>query len=339
MELYGGAFVPIRIVSWAIANLTKNKERDFFMNPKFTNVFESFGLSICGNYGYGVIQGYETNVALRMLDNVAPVLIHISCYTSIDQKRAIEQVFKNAKIKSFRIFPSNYGVAIGLNDITVNKLLKRVPDILNLVFQTLKAQGALDARYCPICGKEMKPETTQKVAFDGFIFHFDKECISSINQTIESENKNFEQAPNNYFKGFLGALAGGFIGAVVSMILYMVGFVSAFSAFVAIWLGVFFYKRFKGKPNKMMIVIVSLTTLVCMAGSVFGIYLSVATAAAREANLGIGAFEAFSLIMQDAEISASFFKDLAMTLFFSLVGIGYEIFALAKSIKRQKAIQ
>jgi len=309
------------------------------MNKKFSSFFESYGMSIVGNVGYGMIQGYETNVALRMLDNVAPVLIQISFFASPEQKQAIEQIFKNAKIKFFRVMFTPLGMTIGLNDITVNRLIKRMPDLMKFIYQTIKDNGALDNRYCPICGKEMTPETSKKIYVDGFAMVLDQDCLAQINQAIETDNKNFEAAPNNYFKGFLGALAGGFVGAVVSVILYFVGFVSALSALVAIGLGVFFYKRFKGKPDKVMVVIVSLTTLVCMVGSVFGIYFSVGVAAAREANLAISGFEAFSLMMQDAEISASFISDLLMTLFFSVLGIGYEIFALAKSVKRQKPIQ
>ncbi len=308
------------------------------MNKKFSSLFESFGMSVIGNIGYGLIQGYETNVALRMLDNVSPVLIQIAFFATPEQKNAIGQTFTNAKIKNFRVTFTDFGMTIGLNDITTNRLIKRMPDLMKFIYQTIQNNGALDSRHCPICGKELKPETSKKIYVNGFAMVLDQDCLTLINKSIETDNKNFEAAPNNYFKGFLGALAGGFVGAVVSVILYMVGFVSALSALVAIVLGVYFYKRFKGKPNKVMIVIVSLTTLVCMAGSVFGIYFSVGVAAAREANLAISGFEAFSLMMQDAEISASFISDLMMTLLFSLVGIGYEIYALAKSVKRPKTI-
>jgi len=309
------------------------------MNKKFLELFTGYGMTITGNNGYGLIKGYETNVVIRMFDNISPVTIHISCYTTSEQKRAIEQAFRAAGIKYFKFAFTDFGVTIGLNDITGIRLIKRMPDLLNQLYSFLSDNGALGAQYCPVCGNELNPDTRKKAMVDGFTFYLDHDCILNLNKGINAENQDFQEAPNNYVNGFVGALLGGIIGAVIAVVLYMIGFVSSISAFVAVLSGVYFYKKFHGKPNMMMIAIVAVTTLACMVGSVFVIYISVAAVAAEEANLALSAIEAFRLLMQDAEFSQFFVSDLGLSLLFSALGIGYQVYALSKAIKRRKAIQ
>ncbi len=309
------------------------------MNKKFSELFSGYGMSINGNYAYGLIKGYETNVVIRMFDNISPVTLHVSCYTTPEQTRAIEQTFLRASLKFFRFAFTDYGVSFGLNDITAGKLIKRMPSILNQIFSTLADNGALDSKYCPVCGNELSVENSKKTKVDGFSIQMDQACISALNNSINAENKDFEEAPNNYVNGFFGAMLGGFIGAIIAIGLYMIGFVSSISAFVAVLTGVFFYKKFHGKPNMMMIAIVALTTLAWMVGSVFIIYISVAYMAVQEANMTLTALEGFKLLMQDSEFAGFFSSDLSLTLLFSLLGIGYQTYALTKAIKRKKAIQ
>lgn len=219
------------------------------MNKGFSELFQSYGMTINGNNAYGQIKGFETNVIIRMLDNLSPVTVHVSCYTTSEQKRAIERSLQAAAIKFFRFSFTDFGIKLGFNDITAGKLIKRLPDLLNQIFGTLSEQGALSAKYCPVCGNEMVYESTKKANVDGFSITLSSDCIENLNKSIAEENKDFTEAPNNYLEGFFGALLGGVIGGIIAFILYMVGFVSAISAFVAALLGAYFYKKFHGNPT------------------------------------------------------------------------------------------
>lgn len=309
------------------------------MNKKFAELFTGYGMVINGNCAYGMIQGYETNVVVRMLDNVAPVTIHFSCHTTSPQKGAIEHAFRVAAIKFFRYSFTEYGISLGLNDITAARLIKRMPELLNQFIGILSENGALDSRYCPVCGNELVPETSKKVLVEGFSISLDEECVANLNKAISAENRDFEEAPNNYLGGFVGALLGGLIGAGIAVVLYLVGFVSSISAFISVILGVFFYKQFHGKPDVTMIVMVAITTLACMAGAVLGIYIYVAGNAAVEAGVPLSTMEAFQLCMQDSEFSRYFYADLGLSMFFSILGIGFQIYALTKAVKRKKEIR
>lgn len=264
--------------------------------------------------------------------------MHVSFYATDEQKRSIESAIRNLALKFFVMQFSPYGISLGFNDLTVSRLLKRLPSVLDAIFGILSDNGALKSEFCPVCGKPLEESNSKKCNIDGFSITIDNDCVNTINTVINTENEDFNNAPNNYFKGFLGALIGGLAGAAVSVLLYLVGFVSSISAVIAIVLGAFLYQKFHGKPNKGMIIIVSLTTLVLLSATVPAIYIVAAGIAAKSEGFNMSAIEAFNICMRDAEFSRMLYTDLALILLFSAIGIGFEIFVLSKKIKRKKNI-
>ena len=308
------------------------------MNSKFTAFFSGYNMTVNGNYAYGTVNGYETNALVVMLDNIAPVKIHVSFYATDDQKRSIEATIRNLALKYFTMRFSPYGLSLGFNDITANRLLKRLPEVLNTIYGILSENGALKCEYCPVCGNLLDAENSKKCNIDGFTITIDNDCVNTINTVISAENQDFANAPNNYLKGFIGAFIGGLAGAAVSVLLYIVGFISSISAVIAIVLGTFLYQKFHGKPNKMMIVIVSLTSLVLLAATIPAIYIVAAGIAVKEIGVSMSAIEAFNICMQDTEFARGFYCDLGLIVLFSALGTVFEIFVMAKQIKRKKNI-
>ena len=306
------------------------------MNKKLTAFLTERGLTVDKNNAYGMLDGYETNIVYRPFDNVSPLFFHISCYTTDEQKRAIQQTLNAASIKYLKFAFSAYGLEVGLNDLTLGKLLKRLGDVLDKICSTLTDNGALGIGYCPVCGNALDFEQSKKCNVDGLTISIDNNCVDNINNLISAENKDFEAAPNNYLRGFAGAFIGGLVGVAIAVGFYVVGFISAISAFVAILLGEFLYRKFGGKPNKMMVVILSVTTFVMMMLAVVSIYL--VAAAIGAGKVGMDTFAYFELCMKDAEISAAFTRELILTAVFSVIGCGYEIFMLVKRIKRKTNI-
>lgn len=308
------------------------------MNKKFTAFFTGYNMSVNGNYAYGTVNGYETNANIAMMDASFPVRIHISFYATDENKRNIESAIRNLALKYFHMEFSPYGLSMGFNDITVNKLLNRLPSVLDTIFAILSSNGALKSDCCPVCGNPINKENSQTRDIDGYKITIDNDCVKAINSVISEENNDFETAPNNYFKGFLGAFIGGLAGAVLSIILNFVGFVSSVSVIVSIVLGTFLYQKFHGKPNKVMILIVSLTSMIMQAATIPAIYIAAAGIAAESKGISMSALEAFKLCMRDSQFSTLFYADLALVLLFSALGTVYEIFVLSKKIKRRKNI-
>lgn len=308
------------------------------MNKKFGAFFTNYGMTINGKYAYGNINGYEVNAYLKTLDTVAPLNIHFSCKLDHDTKNKIEAYLRDAKIKFFSFSFTTFGLAIGLNDITMAALIKRLPAIIDQITNCLKTNNVPGSEYCPVCGELLDPLTSQKCNVDNYFITLDNQCVANINAVIVEENQSFEQAPNNYFKGFLGALIGGLCGLIIAILLYSIGFISSFSAFIATIVGFFLYQKFGGKPNKLMIVIVTITTVVCMALSIFAIYIYAASTAAKSVGVDLNAFEAFGICMGEGEFAGLFIADLSLTLLFTAIGIIYQIIIKARALKRKKSI-
>lgn len=88
----------------------------------------------------------------------------------------------------------------------------------------------------------------------------------------------------------------------------------------------------------MMIVIVTITTVICMVLAILAVYLYAAKQAANEVGVSMSAFDAFSICMKDGEFSRLFIADLSLTLLFTGIGIIYQIIVMAKAVKRKKSI-
>lgn len=233
---------------------------------------------------------------------------------------------------------NKYGLWIGLDDMTAGKVADRTVRTINEVLGMLSNNGALGVGYCPVCGGYATAENSSTRNIDGLYITLDNDCVNMINESITQENLEFENAPNNYFKGFLGALIGAVAGAVVAIILNIIGFYAGISSFISVFVGILLYQKFGGKPNKMMLVIVTVTTFVMMVVAVLGIYITLAVGIATEYGVSIGAIEAFKACMQDEEFSRAFYADLAMTLLFTVIGCVTEIVKTSRKIKRSKNI-
>ena len=67
--------------------------------------------------------------------------------------------------------------------------------------------------YCPKCGEKLEDEVV--VTSIGILnFKMHPACKAELVKEDEKEEKSYIEAPNNYAKGFLGALIGGIVGVV-----------------------------------------------------------------------------------------------------------------------------
>jgi uncharacterized membrane protein len=234
---------------------------------------------------------------------------------------------------------SRYGLFVGLTGWTNSSLSKSLPTVIDKVFGCLLENGALAHSCCPICGMEMSEEERKKAEIEGITVSMHSNCIVERNSEIQVAEKSFNSAPNNYLKGFLGAVIGGLLGVGLTVILFNLGYVSAITAVVSVALGAYLYKRFGGKPNGTMIVIVSATTLISLLGTVFGLYMLAAYGLSLEAGDTYGMWESFSIYMKDEAFAASFRSDMLMVLLFTGIGLFWMVGSLRKSIKREKEIR
>lgn len=268
-----------------------------------------------------------------------PLKLHVSCYTTDEQKRKIGEALQSASTKGFVSAFTTYGIVVGLGCLTFGGLVKLLPDVMDTVFRIIGENGALGKEYCPVCGNLLGATAETPCEIEGMKIKIDADCVGKLNAAIRAENKALQETPDNCLKGFLGALIGGAVGAGVAAIIYNLGYISCWSAIIAILLGSFLYQKFGGKPSGKMIVIVSLTTVVCMLLSVFVCYLVAAGMAAAEEGINMGAFEAFAFLMEaDEEFARYFAVDLVCMLVFSAIGVFVEIGQLRQKIQKEKQL-
>jgi hypothetical protein len=309
------------------------------MNKKIKTYFEQLGLKIEGNNAYGDLYGYEVSANVAMLDQVSPVRIHVSFHASDEAKRLITNDLRDLKFKYFTYATDMYGITLGFNDpLTVGKLLKRMPDMLNKIFEVFNKYEVKGLGFCPVCGEQL-PEDAKKYRIEWSLISIDNNCISNLNQVIEAENQDFKEAPNNYLKGTFGALLGALVGAVAFIILFLIGYVSAITSLIAILLGTYLYKKLGGKPNAVMVVIVSITSISSMLLTLWGLYILIAQALVFDYNFTSTGMQAFNDMMTIPEFKSEFTTNLAMTFMFTMLGVVYQIIQLSKSVKRQSAIK
>ena len=303
------------------------------MNKKLLEAFSQAGVAFEKNRGYGVVNGFETNVKYG---TVAPIIIHFACYATDEQKRTILKALAAEKIAFANFLFDKFGLGLLINDWTGGTLAKRLSTVFEKICNVLTSNGALGVGYCPVCGNALDYENCKKCIIDGMSISIDNTCVDNINGQIDAENKLMDEAPNNYVRGFAGAFLGGLVGAALSVLFYYIGFISALSAFVAFIVGELLYRKFGGKPNKVMVLIICCTVFSMMITSVLGTYLVAAAMGAAE--VGMDTMEYFQLCMQDEEISLSFATDMILTILFTALGCGFEIYLLRKRMSRQKNI-
>lgn len=325
-------------------------KKENIMNKKIKEYFIAKGLVIEKNQGYGVINNYEVNLNVEMLHQVCPVQLHFSMHVEDDKKEQIINDLNSLGFKRITFEFTPYGLFVGLNDITVSKLMGKMDDILNKIFEVLDKYEIKKNDYCPKCGEKLEDEVV--VTSIGILnFKMHPACKAELVKEDEKEEKSYIEAPNNYAKGFLGALIGGIVGVVTFEIFISLNVISAISAFISVALGAFLYRKFGGKPNAVMPIMVSLVTLVFILGDLVFVYVRAADAYAQmEGSLVNGTgFSAFFDIMKGdyklveeltcKQFQSEFYSNLIVSIIFIILGAGYEVFIMFKNAKYQKSVK
>ncbi len=308
------------------------------MNKKVREFLAQHNLAVIGDNAYGVYNGFETNFVFSPATGRYPLFFHFSCYATDVQRQNILLTIGSENFKFLQVDFTLFGLSVAITGMTISSAVNTLEQTLNRICAILQENGALGIGYCPACGQALDLADSKKCNINGMTISIDNNCVDTINAQITEENKTFQQAPNNYLKGFAGALLGSLAGVAIAVVFYVLNFISAISSFVAVMLGSFLYKKFGGKPNKMMVVIVSLTSFVMMMLTIPAIYIVASGIIASQEGLDLSAFEAFAIVMQSPEGAKAFYLDLALTFVFTALGCGAEIYNLARSVKRQKNI-
>ena len=307
------------------------------MNKKLAAALQQHGMTVTGNSAYGTVQGYEMSLRAPSPMAQSAYFLHVSFYASEEKKQEAANEIARFGNK-LRVENSAYGLTITLPQpvFTLNPLIEAIGVLFEKLPALFKQKEIPGADVCPYDGNPMT-ENSRRCVMNGFFVTLNNDCIGSINKAIEEENRLFANAPNNYLQGICGALVGGVVGAALVIALYFMEYVASISAIIAVMLGAFLYRKFGGKPNAVMIVIVSVISLIFI---LIGYYAAVIIDIISEFSLDFGsAVELLNLnLAENPEFSKLFYTNLALLLVFTALGIGVMIFSLVRQIKRPKNI-
>ncbi len=307
------------------------------MNKKLAAALQQHGMTVTGNSAYGTVQGYEMSLRAPSPMEQSAYFLHVSFYASEEKKQEAANEIARFGNK-LRVENSAYGLTITLPQpvFTLNPLIEAIGVLFEKLPALFKQKEIPGADVCPYDGNPMT-ENSRRCVMNGFFVTLNNDCIGSINKAIEEEKRLFANAPNNYLQGICGALVGGVVGAALVIALYFMEYVASISAIIAVMLGAFLYRKFGGKPNAVMIVIVSVISLIFI---LIGYYAAVIIDIISEFSLDFGsAVELLNLnLAENPEFSKLFYTNLALLLVFTALGIGVMIFSLVRQIKRPKNI-
>ncbi len=315
------------------------------MFNKLTAFAEKYGMKQDGKmHYYGMMQGYETNLMCNSLANSAPYgfQMHISCYLNDEAKQELKSFEASKPMKIFKLDFTAYGIWIGFNGMTTGSALKGFETALEQILAILNKHSVKGSEYCPMCGEPLSADQSQKISVYDNTITLDKECAGKVEDYVAKEKANYEATPNNIKKGIWGALIGALVGLVITVILFFLNLISAWSPIVGILLGSFLYKKFGGKANGAMIGICFGFTLVFQILAIFLLHVSAANGLAITNGLTERGLDAFNYYMKSSTtigdgnqtFSGIFTYNMVLSTVFSVIGcvlVSIDIFRKAKA--------
>lgn len=276
-------------------------------------IYETLGLvEKEKNVFYGVYRGYELTLAVNQ-----QFFVHLNFFADGNIKAQAVRVFHTASNQTMtNVGVSVYGLAATVNGMTTNSIIKKITEKLDATIAYLNANEAKGVGYCPCCGEEC--DLLKTIRVNDVYVSLDDKCYNEVAKVAAVEEQQYNAQPNNYLKGFLGAILGAGIGAVAWIVLYYLGFLSALTAVLAVFLGNYFYVKFGGKANNVKNIIVAGVSLVVLVLACVGIYYVEVGSVIAANNLNMTPFE---LIFSDEELTGYFVYDMAMNVIFTIIGV------------------
>ena len=310
------------------------------MQKCITNALANYNFVYSGNNGYGRIDGYEVNVFNNPMDT-GPIFA-FSTFLPQSKKNDFITSVNSLKISLVQADAFEFGVMVKIGAMTGKQFEKKFPNVIEQILRILQELEAPKADVCPQSGEILDAENCKLATMPNtnFKFYLSQNAIETVNSGIEKSNEDFQNAPNNYLKGFIGIAIGAIAGIVVAFVAGLMGYITSFAPLVSIFLGVFLYKKFGGKQNHMMIIMSLGTTLVAIVGYLLALYIIVANQAVAEINLALSGFDALKFCLENSdEFKQAFVSEITTNAIFFLIAGGASIANLLKMIRRPKNLQ
>ena len=132
--------------------------------------------------------------------------------------------------------------------------MKKIQAFLDFFLPLLRAAQATGFGVCPECGFEVSGGCWKLIG--GAAYYMHSSCADKVCREISAEDQTRrEEDTGNYLTGFVGAMLGSVVGAVLWAVVLYLGYVASLVGLAIGWLAEKGYSLLKGKQGKGKIVI------------------------------------------------------------------------------------
>lgn len=152
------------------------------------------------------------------------------------------------------------GIKIEFAEYFIPYSISKIKDLLNELVNYFAVKYPAQKPPCQHCGLQNKTEIYDLNNVSMLICN---DCYKHFEKTIQDENAEREYIPNNYLRGFIGALLFAIPGILLAVLLFVfLNSLAAVSAIAYIFLGILGYKKFKGKITPVGAIIIIIAGLI-----------------------------------------------------------------------------
>ena len=203
--------------------------------------------------------------------------------------------------------------------------MKKIYAFLDWFLPLLRESGATGVNVCPECGCEVTGGCWKLIGGTAYYLH--QSCAEKVRREIASEEETRrEETGGSYLTGFVGALLGSALGAVLWAVVMYFGYVASIVGLAIGWLAERGYTLLKGRQGKGKIAILIVTIILGVVLGNFGADIITAVIMINSGELPVfvygdlPALIAF-LLLEDPEYAAATVRYILMGLVFAALGV------------------
>lgn len=213
--------------------------------------------------------------------------------------------------------------------------MKKIRGFLDWFIPLLEQHSAAKWDICPECGAQVTNGCWKLV--DGIAYYMHETCAEKVRAEIAADNENRkEESAGSYALGFVGALLGSVIGAVLWAIVLNAGFIASVVGLAIGWLAEKGYRLFHGKQGKGKIAILIIVIILGVLLGTFGadaLYLAGIVSEDTLYTYSEIPLVIFYFLISDTEYVIGSVSNILMGLLFAGIGV----FALLKKAGKEVA--
>ena len=223
------------------------------------------GMRVASGVAYGEYRGYAMTMCegsgWKRLD-FSTRFYDISARKSLEVKLAEVDLKRTYRVQSLDVGDRNISFVFA---DTVGTM-KKIQAFLDWFLPVLADSGAAQADTCVECGQKLTYSSTWLLVGE-CAHHMHEACREKAKRELEEEEQiRKDEREGSHLTGFLGAFAGGLIGAVAWAVVLMLGYMASLVGLLIGFLAEKGYNLAKGKQDKgkvaVLIIVIVLSVVI-----------------------------------------------------------------------------